>query len=91
MYFLTYEWIKKKVTESAPQDKPRSKAREMSGTILAGGMGEFSNQRLVCQQGHAITFVSDSQLASPIGRLECLKMCSSRDCRRRLREPIREA
>jgi hypothetical protein len=44
MYFLTYEWIKKKVAATAPKDKPASKTREMGGTILAGGMGEISNQ-----------------------------------------------
>lgn len=40
MYFLTYEFIKKKVAESAPKDKPQSKSRELAGTIFAGGMGE---------------------------------------------------
>jgi hypothetical protein len=75
MYFLTYEFIKKKVVESAPQDKPKSKAREMGGTIVAGGMGEISNQRSICQQGHEITFFSVSQLVSPIGLWECLKTC----------------
>lgn len=41
MYFLTYEVIKRKVVESAPKDKPASKARELGGTIFAGGMGKF--------------------------------------------------
>lgn len=39
MYFLTYEYIKKKVVDSAPKDKPVTKTREVSGTIFAGGMG----------------------------------------------------
>jgi len=43
MYFLTYEFIKKKVAESAPKDKPASKTREMAGTILAGGMAGIAN------------------------------------------------
>lgn len=42
MYFLTYEFIKKKVADSAPKDKPASKTREMAGTIFAGGMGNKS-------------------------------------------------
>lgn len=50
MYFLTYEVIKKKVTQSAPTDMPVSKARELGGTILAGGMGEISNWASVFQQ-----------------------------------------
>lgn len=40
MYFLTYEVIKRKVAESAPKDVPKSKSREMAGTIFAGGMGK---------------------------------------------------
>lgn len=43
MYFLTYEVIKRKVAESQPKDKPASKARELSGTIFAGGMGKHEN------------------------------------------------
>ncbi|CRL06506.1 CLUMA_CG019481, isoform A [Clunio marinus] len=43
MYFLTYEFIKKKVAESAPKDKPQSKTREMTGTIFAGGMAGIAN------------------------------------------------
>lgn len=39
MYFLTYEYIKKKVVDNRDQDKPLTKTREVSGTIFAGGMG----------------------------------------------------
>jgi hypothetical protein len=49
MYFLTYEIIKKKVAESAPKDKPQSKAREMGGTILAGGAGKCNLGRELTQ------------------------------------------
>lgn len=42
MYFLTYEFLKKKVADSAPNDKPQSKARELAGTVFAGGMGAKS-------------------------------------------------
>lgn len=40
---MTYEFIKKKVADSAPKDKPASKSREMAGTIFAGGMGNINN------------------------------------------------
>lgn len=46
MYFLTYEFIKKKVTESAPKDKPASKSRQLAGTIFAGGMGKLELRTL---------------------------------------------
>lgn len=45
MYFLTYEYIKKKVADSAPKDKPTSRTRELVGTIFAGGMGEIFSLR----------------------------------------------
>jgi hypothetical protein len=53
MYFLTYEFIKKKVTDSEPKDQPASKTRAMAGTIFAGGMGE---NRLMIQL--SIAFVT---------------------------------
>lgn len=41
MYFLTYEYIKKKVADSVPADQTISETRKIAGTVLAGGMGEF--------------------------------------------------
>lgn len=39
MYFLTYEYIKRKVVESAPEGTKASRSREIGGTVFAGGMG----------------------------------------------------
>lgn len=39
MYFLTYEYIKRKIVESAPEGTKASRTREIGGTVFAGGMG----------------------------------------------------
>lgn len=43
MYFLTYEFIKKKVAESAPKGEKLTPTREFLGTIFAGGMAGVAN------------------------------------------------
>lgn len=40
MYFLTYEYIKRKIVESAPEGQKASRTREIGGTVFAGGMGK---------------------------------------------------
>lgn len=47
MYFLTYEIIKKSIIDGAAKDQV-SKSRELAGTILAGGMGEFRFRFFAC-------------------------------------------
>ena len=42
MYFLTYEYIKRKIVESAPEGTKASRSRELGGTVFAGGMGKNS-------------------------------------------------
>lgn len=43
MYFLTYEFIKKKVAESVPEGEKLTPTREFLGTIFAGGMAGVAN------------------------------------------------
>lgn len=43
MYFLTYEFIKKKISESVPEGEKMSHSREFLGTVFAGGMAGVSN------------------------------------------------
>jgi solute carrier family 25 carnitine/acylcarnitine transporter 20/29 len=43
MYFLTYEFIKKKVNESVAEGEKLTPTREFTGTVLAGGMAGVAN------------------------------------------------
>jgi solute carrier family 25 carnitine/acylcarnitine transporter 20/29 len=43
MYFLTYEFIKKKVQETAAPGEKLTPTREFMGTVFAGGMAGVAN------------------------------------------------
>jgi solute carrier family 25 carnitine/acylcarnitine transporter 20/29 len=43
MYFLTYEFIKKKVAESVKDGEKLTPTREFLGTVFAGGMAGVAN------------------------------------------------
>lgn len=43
MYFLTYEFIKKKVSESVGEGEKLTPTREFMGTVFAGGMAGVAN------------------------------------------------
>ncbi|CAO1341340.1 unnamed protein product [Diamesa serratosioi] len=43
MYFLTYEYIKRMIVESAPEGQKATRTREIGGTVFAGGMAGIAN------------------------------------------------
>lgn len=43
MYFLTYEFIKKKVAETVAEGEKLTPTREFLGTVFAGGMAGVAN------------------------------------------------